>query len=265
MNKSIKGFFSYSVGRLRTDTPRTVFIAAYIMFTLYSSVYFAILGRVRDALLPIGYAALFVVLLFAFEYFMRANCPLPFILVLFSVPIGGILGSCYDFYTFIPFFDSVLHTVSGFIFAAVGYALMEIILNKNDTRSRLAMLLFAFAFSLAIAVLWEMFEWALTSITSGDMQEDGLVHSIHSYLLSGSHSSTFDITMIEGTVIIYDGGKEYYINGGYMDLGLFDTLLDMLVCLFGACAFLLLGLVERKAKKQILKPFVPHVLESNDP
>ncbi len=260
MKKSAIRLLNYTGERLKSDKGRLVFLLIYIAYTVFSSVYFAVLGRTRDALLPLGYASLFVVLLFAFECFLRIECPLPFVLVLFFVPIGGILGSCYDFYTFIPFFDSVLHTVSGFIFAALGYVIMERILMKNDTRSRLAMLIFAFAFSLAVAVLWEMFEWALTAAMSGDMHEDSLVNSIHSYLLSGSHSGTVDITDIEGTIIIYDGGKQYYINGGYMDLGLFDTLLDMLVCLIGACAFLLLGTAQLLLGKKILTPLTPRCL-----
>lgn len=261
MKKSVTRLIGYTRESLKSDRGRLIFLSAYIAYTVFSCLYFAILGHARNALLPLGYAALFIAGLFIFECFLRIECPLPFVLVLFFVPIGGILGSCYDFYTAIPFFDDILHTVSGFIFAALGYVIMERILMKSDKRSRLAILLFAFVFSLAIAVFWEMFEWAVTAATSGDMQEDGLVNSIHSYLLSGSHSGTVDITNIEGTIIIYDGGKQYYINGGYMDLGLFDTLFDMLVCLFGACAFLILGGVELAFDKKILAPLTPSCID----
>lgn len=261
MKKTLIRLFDYTKQSLRSERGRLVFFLLYFAFTAFSAVYFFTIGHIRNAFLPIGYAALFTVLLFVFECFLKIECPMPFILVLFFVPIGGILGTCYDFYTIIPFFDSVLHTVSGFIFAVLGYVIMERILMRNDKKSRLAMLLFAFAFSLAVALLWEMFEWLLTSLMNGDMQEDSLVNSIHSYLLSGTHSGTVNITDIEKTVIIYDGGKEYLINGGYMDLGVFDTLLDMLVCLFGACVHFVLGVIELLCGKKILTPFTPKCLE----
>ena len=92
---------------------------------------------------------------------------------------------------------------------------------------------------------------------NGDMHEDSLTKNIYSYFLAGSHNETVNITDIEKTLVYYDGGKVYVIDGGYMDLGLFDTLVDMLVCLCGAVVFVIISLIDHFSKKKILHLFVP--------
>ena len=158
---------------------------------------------------------------------------------------------------YIPFFDTFLHTVSGFIFAAFGYSVMERVLIRTDENSRrIASLIFAFAFSLALAVLWEMFEWGSTVFLSGDMQEDSIVNSIRSYFLSGSHNNALVLDGITETVIHHSGGT--YVIDGYLDLGLQDTLVDMLVCVIGALVFLTLGIIDSgKCDGKLVTLFTP--------
>lgn len=257
MKETISSLLSATAEELKSNKFRSCFLAFYIVFTVFSAVYFSLLGQIRNAILPVAYAALFIVLLFLAEYFMKIHCGNVFLIILFFVPIGGILGSCFDFYMLIPSFDTILHTVSGFIFAALGYCLMERMIYSRAGSSRLAKVAFAFAFSLAIAVLWELFEWLLTAAMNGDMHEDSLTKNIYSYFLAGSHNETVNITDIEKTLVYYDGGKVYVIDGGYMDLGLFDTLVDMLVCLCGAVVFVIISLIDHFSKKKILHLFVP--------
>ena len=258
MKNAFFGVCRNAVQKTKESRFRMVFFSLYLAYTLFSFVWFLRLGQARNAILSVAYFALFMVVLPIFEYFMSMDCHAIFLVILFSVPIGGILGTCYDFYMLIPFFDTLLHGISGFIFAALGYAIMERILLKWDRQGRLACLLFAVAFSLAVAVLWEMFEWLLTATMNGDMQEDSIVRDIHSYFMSGTHNKPLDILDIEKTVIIYDGGKSYIVSGGYMDLGLMDTLVDMLVCLIGSIVFLAIGAFDMIAKSNILAHFVPY-------
>ena len=257
MKSKIRTAMADTIGKTLGTGFRRVFFSGYTAFTLLSFVYFLCLGQVRNAFLPVGYFAVFMLLLPAFEWLLSMECPPLFLVILFSVPIGGILGTCYDFYMLIPVFDDILHGISGFIFAALGYAIMDRILIRATERRRLASILFAIAFSLAIAVLWEMFEWALTAIMKGDMQEDSIVNEIHSYMLSGSHLKPYDIIGIDKTVIFYDGGRSYVIEGGYIDLGLLDTLCDMLVCLAGAAVFLATAVIDFLRGGRVLGYFVP--------
>lgn len=246
---------SYAVEKLKADKLRLALFIFYMLYTVFSSIFFFSQGQVRNGLLPIAYAALFVVLLALFEPFLNMECGNVFLIILFSVPVGGILGTCYDFYMLIPFFDTILHIISGFIFAALGYALMERILARAGTHSRFANIIFALSFSLAIALLWELFEWGLTVLTNGDMLEDTVVYDIRSYLLSGSHNETLDLLDISKTVIYHSGGV--YELEGYLDLGGLDSLVDMAVCLAGAVAFGILPLIDTAAKCNITRYFAP--------
>lgn len=237
MKKAVSGTFNCFFDRIRTRKFRLVFFSLYIIFTVFSAVWFMAQGMARNSLLSVAYFSLFIVMLPVFEYFLSMDCGNIFILVLFSVPIGGLLGTCYDFYMLIPFFDTLLHGISGFVFAAVGYSIMDRILRAKGPPSYLASILFALCFSLAIAVLWELFEWLLSVTMKVDMHEDSVVGSIRSYYFSGTHEYADHIQNIEKSIIVYDAGKVLTVDKGYLDLGLVDTLTDMLVCLVGAIIF----------------------------
>lgn len=82
-----------------------------------------------------------------------------------------------------------------------------------------------------------MFEYAAYAFFGIDMQEDMLIDGFSSYFLMGTHNATEVIDGITQTVIYYADGTKV-ILGGYLDVGLFDTLNDMLVCLMGASSIL---------------------------
>ena len=71
-----------------------------------------------------------------------------------------ILGELAHFYTQIPIWDTMLHTLNGFLFAAVGFSTVELLnrTNKNVNLSPLYLTMVAFCFSMTIGVLWEFFE-----------------------------------------------------------------------------------------------------------
>ena len=257
MIKIIKKLYCERIDRLKSDKYRLALYLLYAAFVISVSVYSFSVGMVRNGFLPLAHAAFFLTALAVAESYLSMRCGKLFLIIVFLVPIGGTLGTCLDLYNVIPFLDTLLHTISGFIFCAFGYALMERILVSCGRGSRLASAVFAVAFSLALAVVWELFEWGITMVTKGDMLEDSIVTEIHSYFLSGSHNLSVDIPNIEQTLIIYDGGKTYVIEGGYLDLGGLDTLVDMLVCFLGAVAFGVLCIVDGIKKTEIVKHITP--------
>ena len=252
----IKNCFMAGISKLREDKLRLFLFIFYIGYTLFCSVYFFAGGYIRNGFLPLAYASLFIVVLNLFEYFMNMNCSNTFLIIIFSIPVGGILGSCFDLYLTIPFLDTLLHTISGFIFAALGYSVMNRILGSSEGNHFIANLSFGTAFSLGLATLWELFEWLLTVLMNGDMLEDTVVYNIYSYLLSGNHNTPESIQNIDKTVIYYDGGKIYELEG-YLDLGGLDSLTDMAVCLLGTLVFVALCLIAKKLGKKYLNLFVP--------
>ena len=113
---------------------------------------------------------LFVVtlLLFTLPDFVsnRFNIALPTtleILTYLFIYSAAILGEIQNFYGIFPFWDTMLHTINGFLCAAIGFSLVEL-LNKNSKKislSPLYLCLVAFCFSMTIGVVWEFFEFGV--------------------------------------------------------------------------------------------------------
>ena len=249
-----KKLLHFSAERLKHDRARVFMLAAYLLFTVASSAVCFSMGMIRNGLLPLGYAAVFLLLTSIAECFCGLRCGKLFLAVLYFIPIGGILGTCFELYSIFPWFDTLLHIVSGWIFAALGFGIAETVTQRSG-KNWLMSLGFAVCFSLSVALCWELFEWGLTAITGGDMLEDSIIKDIHSYLLSGSHNSSVDILGIEKTVIYYSGGE--YVIDGYLDVGLFDTLTDMLVCFLGDALFALFAVFGTLTGKNVIKYIAP--------
>jgi len=255
--KKMRAFSGYVKNRLKS-IPFTVVMTVYALFCLISFIYFCVLGQVRN-LLESLFFLLFVPLVFVIEKGMRLRCPAPFLAVVLFICAGSILGACYDFYTLIPFFDTILHTLSGFIFACLGFALIELLIGEaKDKKSFFGCMLFGLFFSLAIGLVWELFEYLGTVAMGYDMQEDTIINSFNSYLLSGTHAKTFDVDGIVQTVIYLKDGSTVTIDG-YLDIGLIDTIEDMSVCFFGSLAYFAAISISWFTKRHVFNWFVPAV------
>lgn len=187
------------------------------------------------------------------------------LLFIFSAEILGEIG---NFYKHIPIWDSMLHTMNGFLMAAIGFALIDI-LNRSPkfhvNLSPIFVIFVAFCFSMTIGVLWEFFEFFMDSFTHTDMQKDFKLAEIATYSIKGGRS-ILEISDIQKTVIITAAGETYTINNGYLDIGLFDTMKDMLVNGIGAVVFSIIGyfyLIGRN-KGNFAKKFIPQLDHSDE-
>ncbi len=174
-----------------------------------------------------------------------------------------ILGEMRNFYTIFPFWDTMLHTINGFIFAGIGFALIDL-LNKNDKvkvyLSPIYVVIVALSFSITIGTCWEFFEYAMDEYTNIDMQKDDLITDLESvYLHPDKENIPIEINDIEYTKIVYDGGKEIVIDDGYLDVGLKDTMKDMIVNAIGAVIFSFFGYFYVKSEEnyKFAKHFIP--------
>ena len=155
-----------------------------------------------------------------------------------------ILGELAHFYTQIPIWDTMLHTLNGFLFAAVGFSTVELLnrTNKNVNLSPLYLTMVAFCFSMTIGVLWEFFECGADLFLGQDMQKDFIVDHFQSVTLDPNHSQeVIHVTDITGTVIQTASGETFNIDGGYLDIGILDTMKDLLVNFIGAVVFCSFG------------------------
>lgn len=98
-----------------------------------------------------------------------------------------ILGEVNSYYTRIPYWDTMLHTINGFLMAAIGFALVDIF-NRSEKfsfkLSPLFLAVVAFCFSMTVGVLWEFFEFFMDSTFGTDMQKDWIVQQINSVMFN---------------------------------------------------------------------------------
>ena len=176
-------------------------------------------------------------------------------LFIFAAEIMGELGS---YYTKVPYWDTLLHTTNGFLCAAIGFALCDII-NRSEkikfTLSPLFLAIVAFCFSMTIGVLWEFFEFFMDVVFGSDMQKDFVVKSITSTLLGADTHTPLVVENIESTLV---NGKNLGVQG-YLDIGLYDTMKDLLVNFIGAVVFSIIGFfyVKTRGKGKFAKLFIP--------
>ena len=189
------------------------------------------------------------------------------IVILIFIFAAEILGEIQDYYQKIPCWDTLLHTVNGFLFAAIGFSIVSILNKDKALIKRLSpfyMAAMAFCFSMTIGILWEFFEWGMDSWFGFDMQKDTVISRFVSSRLSGLE--VLEIYHLDDVILICDDGTQVRLMiGGYLDLGLHDTMMDMLVNFVGAAIFSLLGYfyVKTDSKGRFASKFIPRVNDSS--
>ncbi len=193
------------------------------------------------------------------------------IIVILFIFSANILGEIREFYVLVPHWDTALHTINGFLFAAIGFSIVNIF-NENKrismTLSPFYMAIAAFCFSMTIGVLWEFFEWGADCILGFDMQKDTVMQTISSVMLhpEGKNQQVVVSDILQTTLTLSDG-TQYFMNiDGYLDIGLQDTMKDLLVNMVGAIAFSFFGYfyIKTKGKGRIAKMFIPEVIIASD-
>lgn len=181
------------------------------------------------------------------------------IIILFFIFAAEILGEISAFYLKFPYWDTILHTLNGFLCAAVGFSLVDIMNRQKRMQFELSPLftaVVAFCFSMTIGVLWEFFEFGMDCIWRLDMQKDTVVSSISSVLFDPLQSNRpIQMNNIQRLAI---NGEEIGIQG-YLDIGLFDTMYDLIVNFVGAVTFSVMGYfyVKHRNRNSIVEELVP--------
>ena len=173
-----------------------------------------------------------------------------------------ILGEINNFYGNIPYWDTILHTINGFLAAGVGFSLVDI-LNKSSKNIKLSPLyvaIVAFCFSMTIGVLWEFFEYGMDRYLKLDTQKDRIVNVISTVKLDPNNDNkAVIIDNIKETHIITDA-DEIVIEGGYLDIGINDTMKDLMVNFIGAVCFSTIGYlyIKNRDKYKFATNFIPY-------
>ena len=162
--------------------------------------------------------------------------------ILIFIFSAEILGEINAFYVKIPVWDTILHTTNGFLMAAIGFALIDLF-NRSDRfsikMSPYFVAFFAFCFSMTVGVLWEFFEFSMDWFFGMDMQKDWILPSINSVKLNPTGANVPVHVDIQSVVI---NGEKWNL-GGYLDIGIVDTMKDLMVNFIGAVVFSIIGIL----------------------
>ena len=181
------------------------------------------------------------------------------IIILIFIFAAEILGEIREFYLIFPFWDTALHTLNGVLAAAIGFSLVDLLNRSERTVFNLSPLftaIVAFCFSMTIGVVWEFFEFGMDQLAGFDMQKDTVIHVIRSVTLDpAGHNVPYEISGITETVV---NGQELGL-GGYLDIGLIDTMQDLIVNFIGAFVFSVIGFfyVKNRGKGKLAGRFIP--------
>ena len=179
------------------------------------------------------------------EKLLHCRISLPVYIFALAYAVGPMLGHCWKLYYTVPVWDKLLHISGGVMFAILGAYVFDLLAKNKELP--VARTIFALCFSMAIAVLWEFCEFGADTFLGMDMQDDTVIHSLTSYLLGESLGVTGSIENIESVVV----------NGvalpGYIDIGLIDSMLDMLLETLGAMVTCLMLWINRGKRPWIHK------------
>lgn len=185
------------------------------------------------------------------------------ITILCFIYAAEILGEINAFYQKIPFWDTILHTLNGFLCAAIGFSLV-LLLNDHEKLtfelSPIFLALVAFSFSMTVGVIWEFFECGMDQLFGMDMQKDRIINAIHTVMLDTSNTNTVvTIPDIQDVILVQSDGTQVPLGlGGYLDVGILDTMKDLFVNFIGAIVFSTFGYFYARGRgKRVVSLFMP--------
>lgn len=217
---------------------RLIFLILLEIFAIFSLIYFIVTkGDTSQILLSIFNIILSLCPL-AFEIIFKSKFSLPIHIFLTVYIAALLLGHSYHFYDYLSWWDNMLHAFGGFTIALLGIYLIPYF-NKGNDVSPAFKVMFAISFALGLSVLWEFFEYSCDHLIGSDMQKDTIITTIRSYFLG---TKIGEIGTIESITKITINGEEMPFNG-YLDIGLIDTLTDLLMALIGSAVLSIYTLI----------------------
>jgi len=188
------------------------------------------------------------------------------IVMLIFIFAAEILGEISSYYIKYPLWDTILHTINGFLMAAIGFSLVDLLNQHNKETFNLSpafMAVVAFCFSMTIGVVWEFFEFGMDTLFGLDMQKDTIIHTINSVALDPTRTNT--VVRIEDIQTVLINGQDLGL-GGYLDIGLIDTMKDLIVNFIGAFIFSVIGFfyVKSRGQGKFAKRFIPRTKERHN-
>lgn len=179
------------------------------------------------------------------------------IIIICFIFAAEILGEVQEYYLQFDQWDDMLHTINGFLAAAIGFAMIDILNEHERVAMKLSpkfVAMVAFCFSMTIGVLWEFFEFFMDNFFGKDMQKDTWITAFNSVALNPEGANVPVRVDVESVTV---NGQEW---GKYLDIGLYDTINDLFVNFIGAVTFSIFGLIYIKNRgKGFAARFIPRL------
>lgn len=189
----------------------------------------------------------------------RLNIDIPTtleVVIFVFVFAAEILGELQSYFIKYSNWDTILHTSSGFLCAAVGFSLVDLLNRSDNVKVQLSpgyLAITAFCFSMTIGILWEFIEFSADRLFLLDMQKDTIVNQISSVSLDPTNSNiSITVKGIKDVILVTDSGEQALGLGGFLDIGLYDTMEDLFVNFVGAVVFSVVAFFECKSEKRPL-------------
>lgn len=189
----------------------------------------------------------------------RLNIDIPTtleVIIFVFVFAAEILGELQSYFIKYSNWDTILHTSSGFLCAAVGFSLVDLLNRSDNVKVQLSpgyLAITAFCFSMTIGILWEFIEFSADRLFLRDMQKDTIVNQISSVSLDPTNSNiSITVKGIKDVILVTDSGEQALGLGGFLDIGLYDTMEDLFVNFVGAVVFSVVAFFECKSEKRPL-------------
>lgn len=223
------------------------------LLVIFIMIYSIIIGKYENA-----FTCLLVLILLLMPFILEEKLKLQFsgsleVTMLLFVFVAEIIGEVNAGYQRIASLDTIMHTLNGFIMGAVGFSLVNIANNNKNSGVKLDtkfLLIASFCFSMTIGVLWEFFEFGVDMIFDADMQKDTAIYKINSVMFDQNNENKVYTVDIDSVVI---NGEEWDY---YLDIGLIDTMKDLIVNAIGAITFSIIGYLIVKKNDTIEKLIV---------
>ena len=189
----------------------------------------------------------------------RLNIDIPTtleVVIFVFVFAAEILGELQSYFIKYSNWDTILHTSSGFLCAAVGFSLVDLLNRSDNVKVQLSpgyLAITAFCFSMTIGILWEFIEFSADRLFLLDMQKDTIVNQISSVSLDPTNSNiSITVKGIKDVILVTDSGEQALGLGGFLDIGLYDTMEDLFVNFVGGVVFSVVAFFECKSEKRPL-------------
>ncbi len=260
------GFIKQAKEDIKKEKVKFIVYLILRTFVIISLVMAAVRGEYENVFVCALSLVLFLVPTFI-EKSLKIDLPTTFeIIILLFIFSAEILGEIHNYYMKVPYWDTVLHTLNGFLFAAFGFALLDIINRNPNIKFQLSpiyLAVVAFCFSMTIGVLWEFFEFGCDMFLGKDMQKDFVVNTINSVTLDPQMRNIPQT--ISGITSVTVNGRDLGL-GGYLDIGLIDTMKDLLVNFVGAIIFSIIGFfyIKNRGRGNFAKKFIPVIDEEKE-